>query len=133
MLGSPGPNIGYALLLTTRMADRFQLAGEERRDDAVAVVAEIAMRRAASFGRAPVGHDVDFAAELLGYVGDVQLEIPEWRAHVVHHAAHDYPTRRFVVDAIPAGVLRLEVGELASRLAAIRDSLRSAVIRPTRA
>ena len=39
-------------------------------DDAIAVVAELAMKRAATFGRAPTILDVDFAIELLGYAGD---------------------------------------------------------------
>ena len=50
----PGPNVGYALSLARRaLATGFRLAPHEHVDDAVAVVAEIAMKRAATFGRAP--------------------------------------------------------------------------------
>jgi hypothetical protein len=124
LLGSPGPNVGYALTLANRLADKWQLGAHERRDDAVAVVAELAMRRASAFGRAPVATDVEFASQILGY--DAAPSLSEWREHVVHHAAHDYPTRRTVVDAVPDSVLRLAPAELSTRLATIRESLSSA-------
>ena len=62
LLGSPGPNIGYALTLADRMRDRFVIAPHEHVDDVIAVVGELAMKRAASFGRAPVIPDVECAA-----------------------------------------------------------------------
>src|SRR5659263_277509 len=49
MLGSPGPNIGYALMLVHRAQDRIALAPHEHVDDASAVVGEIAMKRASSY------------------------------------------------------------------------------------
>ncbi len=58
MLGSPGPNIGYALTLVHRAQDRLALAPHEHVDDASAVVGETAMKRAASYGRAPVMADM---------------------------------------------------------------------------
>lgn len=131
LLGSPGPNVGYALTLTNRMVDRLRLAPHEQRVDAVAVVGEIAMKRASLFGRGPVTNDVEFAAQLLGYLGDLPHELTEWRVHVVHHAAHDYPTRRLVVDAVPESVLRLDASDLVDRLVAIRESLRTALDTPS--
>ena len=89
-LGSPGPNVGYALTLANRAKDRFELEPHESVDDAVAVVAALAMKRAATFGRAPTINDVDFAMELLGYRGEVPDDVREWRPDVVREAAHDY-------------------------------------------
>src|SRR5436305_9935591 len=54
LFGRPGPNIGYALTLANLQRDSWRLTPHEHLEDATAVVAEIAMKRAASFGRAPV-------------------------------------------------------------------------------
>ncbi|MCZ7527055.1 MAG: hypothetical protein M5U14_12140 [Acidimicrobiia bacterium] len=133
LLGSPGPNIGYALTLARRAGDRFQLLPHEHLEDAVSVVAEVAMRRSAAFGRAPVVGDVEFAMALLGYLGDVPHEQVEWREHVVAGAAHEYATRREVVDAVPGELLRLRASELPARLAVIRESLRQTWVRRSEA
>ena len=66
LLGSPGPNVGYALTLANRARDRLKLEPHESIDDATEVIAAVAMKRAATFGRAPTVNDVDFAMELLG-------------------------------------------------------------------
>src|SRR5262249_19050487 len=76
-------------------------------DDALAVIAELAMKRAASFGRAPVIADVEVAASLLGYEGEVDPEFVRWRTETLHGASHEYGTRRALVDAVPDAVLRL--------------------------
>ena len=57
----------------------MKLEPHEDADDAVAVVAAIAMKRAATFGRAPTVNDVDFAMELLGYLGDAPEDVRTWR------------------------------------------------------
>ena len=49
LFGDPGPNIGYALTLAHRLHDRLHLAPAEHLDDAIAVVSELAMKRAASY------------------------------------------------------------------------------------
>jgi hypothetical protein len=127
LLGDPGPNVGYALTLAERARDRMTLAPHEHPDDAVAVVAEIAMRRAASYGRAPVMTDVDVAMTLLGYQGDVPPEFVDWRTRAVHGAHHGYEARRRIVDAVPLDALRLRPDRLAAELGACRDQLRAAV------
>ncbi len=130
-LGSPGPNIGYALTLAARFRDRLQLREHEHADDALAVIAEIAMKRAALFGRAPVVIDVEFAVELLGYQGELSPEAVEWRPHVVRDAAHDYVARRGVVDCVPESVLRMAANELPIHTAAVREALHRALdVRP---
>jgi hypothetical protein len=106
LLGRPGPNVGYAILLANRMADRLAVGAHEPVADAIAVVSELAMKRAASYGRAPVTPDLEIAATLLGYLGDVDPAFVEWRAHAVHGASHEYPARRAVVDAVSDTALR---------------------------
>lgn len=103
--GRPGPNVGYAYTLAERARDRFKLGPHEHLDDAISVVAEIAMKRAAAFGRAPVIGDVELAMALLGYDGSADDAFAAWRARVVHGAAHDYPTRRAIVDSVPDSLL----------------------------
>jgi hypothetical protein len=103
--GRPGPNVGYAYTLAERTRDRFKLAPHEHLDDAISVVAEIAMKRAAAFGRAPVIGDVELVMVLLGYDGSVDEAFAAWRARAVHGAAHDYPARRAIVDSVPDSLL----------------------------
>jgi hypothetical protein len=107
LLGRPGPNVGYAVTLAARLRDSVQLAPHEHLADALAVIAELAMKRAASYGRAPILPDVEIAATLLGYKGDVDDGFAAWRAEVVHGADHEYGVRRRVVDAVPDAALRL--------------------------
>jgi hypothetical protein len=123
LLGSPGPDVGYARLLVELRHDRFVLSPYEQLEDAAAIVAELAMRRAASFGRAPVIADVDVAMELLGYVGDVPVETPTWRLVLVDGAAHEYVTRRRIVDAVPLDVLQLPSERVAPEVSATREAL----------
>jgi hypothetical protein len=102
--GRPGPNVGYAYTLAERARDRFRLAPHEDLHDAISVVAEIAMKRAAAFGRAPVIGDVELAMALLGY-DETDDVFGAWRARAVHGAAHDYPARRAIVDSVPDALL----------------------------
>jgi len=127
MLGSPGPNIGYAYTLTERMRDRLRLGPHEHADDAVAVVAEIAAKRAASFGRAPVIADVDVAIKLLGYDGEVDPEFVEVRSTLVHEAHHSYSARRALVDTVPEELVRMRPADLGVHVADWRRSARSYV------
>jgi hypothetical protein len=123
--GRPGPNVGYAYTLAERAHDRFRLAPHEDIHDAVTVVAEIAMKRAAVFGRAPVMADVEVALALLGYDGSADGEFAAWRAHAVHGAAHDYPRRRALVDSVPDALLARR-GSLGDDIAPWRSKVRSA-------
>lgn len=107
LLGRPGPNVGYALTLAARLRDSLRLAPHEHLDDALAIVAELAMKRSASFGRAPTLPDLEIAATLLGYRGDVDDEFAAWRRGATHGADHDYSVRRALVDAVPDAVLRM--------------------------
>lgn len=130
LLGSPGPNVGYALTLANRLRDRFALAPHEHPADAVTVVAEIAMRRAALLGRAPVITDVELGMQIMGYTGDADPEFVEWRVRAVKDAQHNYYERRALVDAIPVDILRLAPSALPAHLTEARLALRSGVPAP---
>jgi hypothetical protein len=123
LMGWPGPNIGYALLLTRRVVDSSQRSPLERAEDVEAVVAALAMKRAASFGRAPVAQDVEAAALVLGYLGSPSPEFVELRAQAVYDAHHDYEAVRTIVDAVPLEVLRLAPSALASRVSEVQEAL----------
>ena len=107
LLGRPGPNVGYAVTLAARMRDSVQLAPHEHLADALAVIAELGMKRSASYGRAPTMADVEIAASLLGYQGDADDAFAAWRCEVIHGADHEYGVRRSLVDAVPDAFLRL--------------------------
>jgi hypothetical protein len=127
MFGDPGPNIGYALALVHRAQSRFALAPHEHFDDAAAVVGELAMRRAASYGRAPVVADVDCAMLVFGYRGGCAPDLAAWRATRVQGAHHDYPRRRAFVEAVPIDELRLAPHALAGRIEELRPRIRAAL------
>ena len=72
---------------------------------AISLVAEVAGKRAAAFGRAPVIGDVELAMAVLGYDGSTDGAFAAWRARAGHGAAHHYAARRAVVDAVPDSLL----------------------------
>jgi hypothetical protein len=123
LTGSPGPNVGFALTLARRARDRFRLESGEHADDAVAVVAELAMKRAATFGRAPTALDVDFVVELLGYTGTVPDDLRRRRPGVIRGAAHDYVVRREIADTVSPSLLRLTITELPEHLTSARAAI----------
>ena len=112
LTGSPGPSVGFALTLAQRSRDRLQLEPAEQRDDAVAVVAELAMKRASSFGRAPTTVDIEVASDLLGFSGAASAEANAWRPSVIRGAHHEYVVRRRIADAVDESVLRRPRSEL---------------------
>ncbi len=131
LAGSPGPNVGFALTLASRAKDRLRLEPNEHADDAVAAVAEIAMKRAAGFGRAPTVVDIDVAVELLGYAGAASEAVRAWRPAAVRHVAHSYPRRRALVDAVSAEVLRLPPSEVGAHVDEVRRAVAAAVADPS--
>ena len=124
LMGRPGPNVGYAYTLATRVCSRLRLSSHEHADDVIAVLAEIAGKRAALFGRAPVIGDVDAAVALLGFDGTADEAFSDLRARLTHDAAHDYTRRRELVDAVPEDLLRLRGAALAERVAGWRAHAR---------
>jgi hypothetical protein len=126
LLGSPGPNVGYALTLVNRVRDRLALGPHEHADDALAVVAEVAMKRAASYGRAPVMADIDVALTLLGYNGETPPDYGDWRSRAMHGAHHHYDVRRALVDAAPLDIIRLRPDQATAHADEFRQQLRTA-------
>jgi hypothetical protein len=129
LFGAPGPNIGYALTLAERMRDRLKLAPTEHLDDALVLMGELAMRRAAGFGRAPVKGDLEVARTLLGWSADgapwPDDAFVQWRASAIRGAADDYERRRALVDAVPAAVLKAGPAEFPTLVVDARAALRS--------
>ena len=123
LVGSPGPSVGFALTLSRRARDRVRLEPGEHADDASAVVAELAMKRAATFGRAPTALDVDFAIELLGYSGAASADVRRWRPSLVRGAHDGYIVRRRIADSASPSLLRLSITELPEHLDRARASM----------
>jgi hypothetical protein len=119
--GRPGPNVGYGYTLAERAREQFRLVPHEDIHDALSVVAEIAMKRAALLGRAPVMADVELAMALLGYDGSADARFAAARAHAVRGAAHDYPLRRALVDSVPDSLLDQGPAELGGDIARWRE------------
>jgi len=115
MLGDPGPDQGYALRLARGFRDRLVLTSAESVDDAIAGCVAIAMRRASSYGRGPVIHDLTVAFTLWGYLAPAPPEVMALRTKVFAAVAmvHHYTERRAIVDAVPADLLRASPSEVA--------------------
>jgi hypothetical protein len=123
LIGRPGPNVGYAYTLAQRAKDRLRLGPFEHGEDAVAVIAEVAGKRAAQFGRAPAIGDIDLAVAILGYDGSGSDAFVKARSAVVHEAAHDYRRRRALVDAVPDSLLRMRASQATAEIEAWRASM----------
>jgi len=90
------------------------------------VIAEVAGKRAALFGRGPVIGDVDLAITLLGYDGNASDAFVAKRASSVYEAGHSYPRRRAVVDAVPDALLRLRLSQAGAEIESWRASFAAA-------
>jgi hypothetical protein len=128
LLGRPGPNVGYAYTLAGRVKDRLHTSPLEHTADVIAEVSEIAGKRAAHFGRAPVMGDIDIAISLLGYDGLADEAFVEQRVRLVHEAAHSYISRRALVDAVPEDLLALKMADLLKRVDEWRSQLAGSVV-----
>ena len=108
MLGSQGPDLGYALKLAHGMADQLVLAAGEHLDDVIAGATAVAMKRSSLFGRAPVVHDLTAAFAVWGFLDEAPDELVELRKTAFAEVAspHHWAERRAVVDMVPADVLR---------------------------
>lgn len=109
LLGSTGPDLGYALRLAERIADQVVPGPGEHRDDLLAAAVALAMRRAALFGRAPVRADLELALSLLGALSAAPEDLLARRRRLVAGCAHDYRRQRLLAMAVPEDLLRLPV------------------------
>jgi hypothetical protein len=108
LLGSQGPDLGYALKLANGMRDQLVLTEGEHADDVVAGCTAVAMKRSALFGRAPVIHDLTMAFTLWGFLDEAPGDLVEFRKPIFAEVAshHHWAERRLVVDLVPDEVLR---------------------------
>lgn len=108
MLGTQGPDLGYALKLVNSMVDRIVLADAEHLDDVVAACTALAMRRAALFGRGPMIHDLTVAFSIWGFLETAPDDLVELRRPLFAEVAnpHHWAERRLVVDMVPDDALR---------------------------
>ena len=104
-LGTAGPDQGYALLLAEQIRGELELGNGEHPEDALAVLVQVALRRAARFGRAPVRADLEVALRLLSYASTVSEETVNARRRLVTGASHDPWLRREVAELVPEDVL----------------------------
>ncbi len=119
--GAPGPDQGYALTLARRARADLRLAEGEDPDDVEAALVAIALRRASLAGRAPVAHDIEVAAILLGLVGPAEPDHVAWRrravAELAEHHHHQLEARQ-LANAVPVEVLTAPPAEVAAAVAA---------------
>ena len=128
LLGRPGPNVGYAYTLARAGARTG--SGSARSSTPTTrsrSIAEIAGKRAAQFGRAPVIGDIELAIALLGYDGSASDDFVKARSALVHEAGHDYRRRRALVDAVPDALLRMRVGQASAEIESWRASMPSSL------
>ncbi len=106
-LGTPGPDQGFALKLARRFEDRLVLRTGEHADDAIVGCTAVAMRRAASYGRAPVIHDLTLAFTLWGFLEGAPADLVDAREPLFRSASHHYQVQRTIADCVHESTLRL--------------------------
>ncbi|MGH9090049.1 MAG: hypothetical protein ACRDZR_01510 [Acidimicrobiales bacterium] len=116
MMGTPGPDQGFALRLARRFEDRLHLTAGEHAEDVLAGASLLASRRAGLFGRAPSVHDLVAALSLWGFLGDAPPELVAARKAAFQGAAHDYDVQRALVDSVPEASLRLAPDEVGNQV-----------------
>ena len=121
--GATGPDLGYGLKLARLLAGRLELAAGEHRQDAVAGCFACGARRASSFGRAPVIHDMEWAFSLWGYLGEAPDDLIEWRTQRFRGAAEHYWDQREIVDSVRPESLRLTPAQVRERLSLWKEML----------
>ena len=125
-LGVPGPDQGYALRLARGFESELLLTPGEHVDDAVAGCLGVALKRAASFGRAPVAADLEVAFRVFGFLPPAPDDsLVAWRKELfagVSHP-HHYAEARRLVDLVPEAVLRQSTSEVEAACAADRAKL----------
>lgn len=116
--GAAGPDLGYGLKLAKRFGDRLVLTEGEDRHDVVAGCFACGTRRAATFGRAPVIHDMQWAYTLWGFLAPAAPELVALRVPLFRGAGHEYADQRRVVDAVAEPTLRLTPAQVTERVGA---------------
>jgi hypothetical protein len=123
MLGSPGPDQGYALVLARRFEDKLVLAENEHMEDVAAGCLGVATKRSSLFGRAPVVYDLELAFTLWGFLAAPPEYLVEFRRPLFLGARHHYWEQRKITDLVPEETLRLTPAQVRERLAEWRGML----------
>lgn len=108
-LGNPGPDIGYAYKLAGRFHGKLSLAEREDEHDAMAGCMQVAMKRAAMYGRAPVVHDLTIAFTVWGFLDEsAPADLVDLRRLLFENVGHinQYMRLRQLADAVPHETLR---------------------------
>jgi hypothetical protein len=107
-LGSQGPDQGYLLTLAELFRDRLHLHQGEHPDDAIAGATAVGLKRASSFGRAPVSHDLTVGFGIWGFLDEKAPKSLLELRHVMFEecrSPHHYGKLRAIADAVPTDVL----------------------------
>ncbi|MGC8627089.1 MAG: hypothetical protein ACP5VR_05940 [Acidimicrobiales bacterium] len=115
-LGSTGPNLGFGLKLAKKVASRAVLTSGEHLEDAVAGCFVCGARRASTFHRAPVVHDMEWAFTLWGFMPGAPAALVAYRAPLFAGASHDYVRQRAIADALAQAALLLTTAQVSERL-----------------
>lgn len=109
LIGSQGPDQGFAIKLAKSFTDKLHLTKGEHEADVVAGCVAVALKRASAFGRAPTVHDVRCAYSIFGFLTESpEAELVAVRKQLFEEVAHPhhYAERRSIVDAVPTAFLR---------------------------
>ena len=117
LFGTPGPDSGYALTLAAHFHDQIRAVFPETAHDAEDLAAQVAMRRGAIFGRAPIRADVEVGLTLFGWLSDAPADLVEWRRFAVAGAGHNYAKRVTLIETIPEWVIRQRPDQIRERMA----------------
>jgi hypothetical protein len=117
-LGTPGPDQGYALRLVKRLRPRVHLGPLDHFEDVAAGLVAVGLKRAASYGRAPILADLEVAAASFGFFDDTAARsVVEPRSHAFAGVAspHHYEKLRELADSVATESLRCSPSEAAQR------------------
>lgn len=108
LMGTQGPDQGFALKLARSFDDELKLTQPEHRADVVAGCVAVALKRASAFGRAPTVHDLRCAFSLFGFLDNADPELVAVRTKLFEEVAHPhhYAERRAIADAVSTEFLR---------------------------
>lgn len=125
LFGHAGPNVGYAYTLVAHVFDTLFLSTNEHRHDVEPLLAEISMRRASHFGRAPIMKDVDCAVHLLSYGLELDEGAMNNRVYLITDCGHDEHKRRSIVNSIPDDLIYSDKAATTEKIAAWRASIKA--------
>ena len=108
LLGSQGPDQGFAIKLARSLEPELHLTTGEHANDVIAGCVAVALKRASAFGRAPTVHDVRCAFTIFGFLVQADPDLVAVRKQLFEEVAHPhhYTERRAIVDAVPTEFLR---------------------------